>query len=214
MGVLLMTSNVFSCPHVSSISRNLEESFTASPQSDPIILLIGGYQGSGKSSLISRITHTFDANVISNDVIRQQFFDNGYHPDITPEFSNDVNAVCAHLFKMALSLDTHVILDGNAHAKRLASIDKLLHEFSSKHSVVKILLTASPETLRERVRARLPTPGAYQGTECDLNASLQINPINPDDYDLIIDTEHTSEKDTATKVLEYLQRKLEGCDHF
>jgi predicted kinase len=187
------------------ITRDLAENLRAPPQSRPVIILIGGYQGSGKSTLISKVTHTFDANVISNDRIRQQLFDRGYHPDTTPEFSNYVNSIFINLFQTALSQNTHIIIDANAHAKRLEAIYKLLQECSSEHSVVKILLTASPETLKDRVRTRSPTPGAYQGTESDLEASLRVYSINPEDYDLVIDTELTPEKEAAAKMIDFLE---------
>jgi hypothetical protein len=68
-------------------------------------------------------------------------------------------------------------------------MEHLIKENNAPHKTLKIFLKTSETTLRDRVKNRKPTPGCYQGTESDLDAALSCTPLNPNDYDLIIETD-------------------------
>lgn len=170
----------------------LERDLKAKPQNKPVFVLIAGYQGAGKSSLISRIHQVYDTNVISLDVIRQTLFNKKI--DLSPEFQVSVKNISKILLKKALENNTHILFDANAHSKQIEEIDKLLKENPSSHSLVKIFLDTSPEILKGRVRDREPTEGCYQGTEYELENSLLTKTINELDYHLKVPTDNLSKK--------------------
>lgn len=169
------------------IIHKFENEFKARTQKRPILILIGGFQGSGKSSLIARINDVYDTNVISTDSIRQNLFDRGVK--ISPEFSKYVSNISGNLVMKSLGISSNIIVDANSHSRRIAEMGKLLRENNSHYSTLKIFLNASEETLRDRVKTRKPISGSYQGTESDLEAALSSAKIDLEDYDLIVDTD-------------------------
>lgn len=168
----------------------LERDLKAKSQNQPIFVLIAGYQGAGKSSLISRIHQVYDTNVISLDVIRQTLFNKKI--DLSPEFNVSVKNISKILLKKALENNTHILFDANAHSKQIEEIEKLLQDNTSPHRLIKIFLDTSPETLKKRVRDRKPTEGCYQGTEHELANSLLTKTINELDYHLKVPTDNLS----------------------
>jgi protein tyrosine phosphatase/predicted kinase len=209
IGILLMSSilnysdllSVFPIENRVSIDKNIEQEITdelskdlkANSQRQPILLLFGGFQGSGKSSLIARIKNVYDANIISTDVIRQSLFDKGVR--VSPKFSENVKNIYRNLVEKSLNNQSNIFIDANAHSKRIEEIENLLKENNSNHLIVKILLDAPNETLVNRVQMRKPIPGVYQGTESDLNGSLSSIEIDPKEYDLVVDTNKITEKE-------------------
>lgn len=177
---------------------------TQSQEREPVLILVGGFQGAGKSSLIKRIKEVFDLNVISTDAIRQSLF---RKIEISPEFSKHVSNIYTALAKKSL-INTDTIIDANAHSKRIEEIENLLKSENFNQNTIKFFLKTSEETLKSRVRARQPTPGHYQGTEKDLEASLASAKINFDDYDLIVDTDKKNEDDVYKLVESFLSQRL------
>lgn len=183
----------------SSYSSELEQEITcefenklkARTQKQPVLILIGGFQGSGKSSLITRIREIYDTNVISTDSIRQSLFERGVK--VSPEFSKYVSNIYSNLVQKSLKINSNILIDANSHSKRLTEMEKLLKENNSHYSIIKIFLSASEETLRDRVKSRKPRLGCYQGTEKDLETALSSTKIDLEDYDLIIDTDKLSQ---------------------
>lgn len=195
--VLLTSSSVeqnelsYSSELEQEITHELENKFKAKTQKQPVLILIGGYQGSGKSSLITRIKEIYDANVISTDAIRQSLFNKGIM--VSPEFSKYVSNIYKSLVKKSLSSNSNIFIDANAHFKRIDEIEKLLKENNSHYSITKVFLNTSETTLKNRVKTRKPTVDCYQGTESDLEAALSSTKVNFEDYDLIVDTDKLSE---------------------
>lgn len=174
------------------ITNQLLENLSIKVQQQPILILIGGFQGSGKSSLIARINEVYDNAVISTDVIRQSLFNKGLTS--SPLFSKYVSNISYNLLEKSLINCSNIIIDANAHSKRIEEIEKLLKESDSHYTVMKIFLNATENTLIERVRTRQPLQDCYQGTESDLKAALAATKINLADYDLILDTDQLDEK--------------------
>ncbi|MBA3603771.1 MAG: AAA family ATPase [Parachlamydiaceae bacterium] len=181
------------------IVEELSENFIANPQKvEPSLILVGGFQGSGKSSLVERIKNAFELNVISTDSIRQSLINKGL--EVSPEFLKYVNNISRTLIIRSLNF-TNTIIDANAHSKRIQEIEKLFESENFEHRPIKIFLKTSVEVLRNRVKNRQSARDCYQGTENDLEASLVNSRINFEDYDLIVDTDKIS-KDEVYKLVE------------
>lgn len=188
------------------ILDELSKKFTVIAQKDPVLLLVGGFQGSGKSSLINRIKKIFATNIISTDAIRQSLLNRGVK--VSPEFSASVNRIYWALVKKSLSTHSHTIIDANAHAKRLQEIEELLAKEQFKHRKITIFLNTSEKTLRNRLQTRQPLPDCYEGTEKDLDASLASSKLNLEDYDLVIDTDQMNEWNVYELVSHFLSYHL------
>lgn len=174
-----------------SLTAELAKKLQGNSQKQPMILLLGGFQGSGKSSLISRLKKVHDdINIISTDEIRQSLFDRKIK--ISPQFTKSVDIIFKNLFKICTDQRSHIIIDANAHAQRLEAIQALLKELQPAYSVVTICLTASENTLKNRVAKRQSIEGLYQGTVSDLVATLASKKLNPADYQLLIDTDQNN----------------------
>lgn len=194
--------NGYSSELEQEITHEFENEFKARIQKQPILILIGGFQGSGKSSLITRIKDVYDTNVISTDSIRQSLFDRGVK--VSPEFSKYVSNISVNLVKKSLGISSNIIMDANSHSRRIAEMGKLLREKNSNYSTLKIFLNASEATLRDRVKTRKPISGCYQGTESDLEAALSSTKIDLEDYDLILDTDELSQSDVFELVNNFI----------
>lgn len=171
---------------------------------EPFLLLIGGFQGSGKSSLIRRIKAVFEINVISTDVIRQSLFDRGWK--VSPEFSKTVDDIFKSL--LCKSMGSPTVIDANAHAKRILDIEAFMKEKECKTRVLKVFLSCPPEVLKKRVVNRERVSGCYQGTLSDLESSLAITKIDEKDYDLCIETDKLNEEEVTQLVLAKLPHEI------
>ena len=184
------------------ITRAFEQQLKAKAQEKPVLILIGGFQGSGKTSLIHRIQQVYHTNVISTDAIRQCLLNKRI--EVSPEFSKYVNHIYLELVNASLNNHSNTVIDANSHAKRIAEMEKLLKEKYPHYSIIKIYLEASEATLRNRVKSRQPHIDCYQGSEQDLEASLASTTVNLEEYDLVVDTENLSESDVFEKVKTFL----------
>ncbi|CUI16949.1 Conserved hypothetical protein [Candidatus Protochlamydia naegleriophila] len=194
--------NSYSSELEQEITHEFKNNFKARTQKQSILILIGGFQGSGKSSLITRIKEIYDTNVISTDSIRQSLFDRGIK--VSSDFSKYVSNISDNLVKKSLKINSNIILDANSHSRRIAEMGKLLRENNSHYSTVKIFLNASEATLRERIKTRKPISGCYQGTESDLEAALSSTKIDFEDYDLIVDTDKLSQSNVFELVNDFI----------
>lgn len=194
--------NAYNVQLEKEIIDQLSVNFRTSPQNgETALILIGGFQGSGKTSLIERIKKTFKFNVVSTDSIRQRLFDKGV--EISPNFSKYVNNISRTLTIRSL-INGNTIIDANAHTKRIQEMEKLLEAENFNQRPIKIFLNTSVEVLKDRVKTRQSIPGCYQGTEQDLESSLASSKINMDYYDFIIDTDNLSKEEVYKKAEEFL----------
>lgn len=200
VSVLLTSSSIETIEQ--EIIREFEKELKAKAQKQPVLILIGGFQGSGKSSLAARIKNIYDINVISTDAIRQSLFNREI--SVSPEFSKYVNNIYKSLIKKSLSSHSNILIDANAHSKRIEEIGNLLKESDSPHTIIKIFLNASEINLKNRVKARKPLADCYQGTESDLEAALSTTKINLEEYDLIVETDQLSENNVFEQVNEFI----------
>lgn len=184
------------------LTLEFESKLQAKAQNKPLLILVGGFQGSGKSSLLTRIQKVYDANMISTDAIRYSLFKRGIK--VSPEFSKYVSQIYRNLVEKSLACNANLLIDANAHSKRIEEIEKHVKEHHAKHTIIKVLLNASEKTLRDRVKMRQPVENCYQGTESDLDAALSSTKINPNHYDLIVDTDKMSENTVFERVNDFI----------
>lgn len=213
-GVLVMSVFNSMSLNADNYSLNLEQdltlkysqNFITKSQKQPIFVLIGGFQGAGKSSLIKRIRKIYKGNVISTDAIRQSLFD---LKSVNPaDISKYVSSISKNLTLTALKLNSNIFIDANAHAQRVKETETLISSKFPNYILLKIFLKASDKTLKTRVEQRQPQEGCYQGTVEDLNASLKKNQVNLADYDFTLETDHLDEESVAEAVKDFIFQRL------
>lgn len=201
-------------PHIDEVKENiissLSQTLKGSSQSNPILILIGGYVCSGKTTLSNALKENYGMTVFSLNAIRQAMLDAGI--DIRSNKKEERSIlfeVYPRLLAPCIANFQHIIIDANANRQGIEDAFRFLHENSGgdKYKVIKIHLQASEKELYKRVNARIQQAGLHQGTEADLEYELRTpaKAIYPEDYDLVIDTEKTSFKDEMEIVHNFLQ---------
>jgi predicted kinase len=154
----------------------------------PILLLIGGFPGAGKTTLIRALCQADDFAVIAWNDIRQALLDRHLLDSLhVPEIIWTVNHA---LFRTCLERRVNIIIDANAHCTNIKLFEDLLEaeRFSHIYQVVKICLNPPLHTLLDRVSARVQIEGVHQGTVADVlkDTTASFKQLNKDDYSLII----------------------------
>ena len=156
-----------------------------------MLILIGGYPGSGKTTLVKGLRKTHDIAVISLDAIRQSLIDRGleavsYEEKITQE-------VYLNLLRIGFQHRINLVLDSNASAWKIRTIEHFLETERPDqiYKIAKICLNPPVETLFDRVLAREQKEGLHQGTESDLRNTLisPLKKIDLNDYHLILNNQ-------------------------
>jgi deoxyadenosine/deoxycytidine kinase len=168
------------------ITAQLSQELVGYQSNNPILILIGGYPGAGKTTLIDSLAQTHNLVVISWNAIRQALLDR--HLRGSPHDWEIIESVNRNLFKICLQHHANIIIDANAHATNIQLFEKLLEDHRDVYQVVKICLNPSFDTLLKRVRARVQREDVHQGTEIDLLKDIDAphKKIDKNDYDLII----------------------------
>ncbi len=171
------------------------------------IHLFGGWQGSGKTTLIRKLTKDSPLTVISTDRIRSVLIkQNGFAPNLLNSY---VQKIEEQLLLKACRFNHDVAVDANAHEKRLRRIHSLFreHELYCTHSLTSILLRADNQTLQSRIKSRQNNPFHYTGTLNELRGSQELNRINEVDYDCVIDTSQKTPDIVHELVRDFLRQK-------
>ena len=100
----------------SEIFLQLSQDLKANPKSKPLLILIGGYPGAGKTTLIHALAHSHDIAVISWNAIRQALLDR--HLKGSPYDWEIIESVNQNLFRKCLQRHAHIIIDANAYTNR------------------------------------------------------------------------------------------------
>jgi predicted kinase len=126
----------------------------------PVLVMLCGLPGTGKSTLAHRLQHRLPAVVIESDRVRQRLFacpgratQAGARPTYTAEESRRVHVVCHILISWCLRHYYHVVYDATnlyEYHRRLAY--RLAEPNGARLLVVEV--TASEEVIRERLAPR------------------------------------------------------------
>jgi|GEM_PF-4102387 len=176
------------------ITNELFKKLKGSPQEKPIILLVGGYPGSGKTTLIQALSDAHEISVIAWNDVRQALLDRKLRGS---SFDFEViEAVHENLLHFCIEHRLNVMIDANAHAQNLRYIQNFLNQEpgGADYRVFKICLNPPQETLYKRIALRKQREDLHQGTLSDLERDLKSSKkqLIFSEYSLVIDTDTVS----------------------
>lgn len=181
----------------------LSNDLKGNAKNKPILILIGGYPGAGKTTLINALIQAHDLDVISWNAIRQALLDR--HLKGSPYDFEIITAVNQNLFKICLQRNANIVIDANAYSKNIKLFEELLEteHCRDRYRIIKICLNPPPEILLSRVRAREQKEGVHQGTEIDVINDLNSDhkKINMSDYSLIIKNDNDIDFETELNIV-------------
>jgi cytidylate kinase len=156
----------------------------------PILLLIGGFQGSGKTTALDVLHSDTDLVIIFLDEIRQQMLDDSIPLD--NEFIRLVNSIKYGLLDRLLEHNFSIALDQALYPDRIAITKQILKRFPS-YSLKTVFLNAPYEILVQRVADRPKQPNRYKGTVEQLEQNIKnytnrYGDMMDYDFDMKIDT--------------------------
>lgn len=181
-----------------SSSWNLETNFPKSP----VVLVVSGFQGAGKTTVLDILTSHINPIIISPDQIRHELFAKGMK--FSFEFIHTVNATRNNLLKLALSTKLNIAIDQFMNPDRIKVLEKIIGE-NKEYRVIKILLLAKKKTLIQRVKSRKTLPGTYKGTVNELKASInEYKEIDISLYDKVLNTDEFNAMQIAHEIKKLL----------
>ncbi len=155
----------------------------------PLLILLAGFQGSGKTTLAKKLAHEYNLKLISPDEIRQELFDQGVK--FSADFVSLVDQTRDEQIKKLIIAGKSVICDTNMIPQRIAKIKRDL--IGQNYELVTVFLDAPREVLAQRVGNRPQIEGVYRGTGGELEQSMTTHgDIAKEDYDMVINTEKNS----------------------
>jgi len=172
--------------------------------SKPIVLMIGGFQGSGKTTVINSLKDDFGLVVVSLDEIRQKMFDKGF--DFDEKFREIVKVTGMKLLKYLFQRGYSVAWDTNVTPVRIKEVEELLEsENLINYDLVKIYFETSKKELIKRLNNRSEVSGRYKGTVNELEESIKKDgKVDKSIYDLVINTERLD----IQAILKVMKKKL------
>lgn len=172
----------------------------------PTLVLFGGFQGSGKSTIINELQKNPESTyiVISPDEIRSKLFDMIPFSDV---FVHTVFAARNTLLQKALKTGQNILIDENSTPLRISLFNSFAEKLQgSRYKVLTIFLEAPKETLIQRIKSRPQVQGRYAGKVNELLASIEEHgEIDVDAYGIIIDTVKTSSSAAAKIIFNAIQ---------
>lgn len=161
--------------------------FKEEPPAKPVLLFLGGFQGSGKTTTLELIRNELDLAIISSDEIRYKLFERGWK--ISEEFRHTISATRNNLIRRALSTGHHVAIDQRTTPQRIELVKEIANQEDKGYKPIFAYLDSPHEVLKQRMGTRQPFPGRHQGTLEELMEDIN-NSGYPDYglYDLVIDS--------------------------
>lgn len=169
----------------------------------PVLLLMGGFQGSGKTSVTEEIARSVPLITVSSDEIRFLLFQKIPFSEVL--FVHTVNATRNRLVKVALQTGEHVVVDLFCTKPRVALFSAMTK--NTPYEVLSVYLNASQNILVKRMQDRPKLPGKYKGTLDQLMAGfVAYGEIDKSIYDIILDSGNTTIPELSKIVLERIQQ--------
>lgn len=178
---------------------------------NPLLLMLGGFQGSGKTTTLETLVPTLNLTVISPDEIRHNLFTQKY--PFSEEFIKLVNATKFELINRAMDMGNPIVIDQSLTPDRV-SLTKTLLQKHPEYQFLSVFLTAPHDTLKQRVIERASLPGRYRGTVEELEASIDKYTSRYGDpqhggYDLLIDSSINDPLAIVDQIQSSVRSKLE-----
>jgi cytidylate kinase len=158
---------------------------------NPAVLMLGGFQGAGKTTVLDALNRDREFLVISPDEVRYNLFAQKY--PFSEQFVKLVNATKFELVRRALEMGYSASIDQAITPDRVMLTKKLVVNYP-RYKLVTVFLRAPFEVLQQRVEQRQALPGRYKGTVDELRASIEkyvqlYGMPDQSSYDLLIDVE-------------------------
>lgn len=170
---------------------------TESPK-QPVVLLMGGFQGSGKTLITDKLSSNLPMLVISPDEIRHAMFQK---IPFSATFVHSVHATRNRLIEKALATGRHIVLDENATPIRMSVYKSLLKD--SKYKVLSAFFNTPKDILIGRLQARPDIQGKYKGKVHELEESMRAQG-EPDlsEFDVVFQTDKQSPEEISAELLQ------------
>jgi len=170
----------------------------------PILLLLGGFQGSGKTTTVELIRKNIDLLIISPDEIRYQLF--AKKMPFGEKFVNTVEETRNKLLKEAIKTKRDIVIDQRVTPPRILAAKEIIK--NSDYQLKIVFLKTPEEVLINRVTNRAEIQGKYKGTVDELKACLQEDrKLDLSLYDFVIDSNKHSPSEVAKKIIEEVWTK-------
>jgi len=171
----------------------------------PIVLILGGLQGSGKTTLVDNTQKELKTVNIDLDEIRNILFNKGII--FSKKFIRLVDEIGDELIIRAIGERRSMVIDtNNAKLNRVEKIKRLIKSGGIEYDIFTVFLKADYKQTIERIENRVKRDSAYLGTVEEYLEEIKGNTKSDIDmFELVIDTSKEPEDSVARKVLEYIK---------
>lgn len=174
----------------------------------PFLLLLGGFQGSGKTTVLELLKNKLDFTLISLDKVRNLLLKQ--RPNAFESVSSIVSVIRDKLAIEAVRKGLSFAIDTNATPKRVRYLKTLVKEHGDNYQVITVFLDTPEDKSIGRIQSRKVQNGYYQGTVDEYRASSgQYGEIEDSDYDLIVETAKLKPNEIIDAIEEKVKEKLE-----
>lgn len=177
--------------------------FKGHPPTIPVLLFMGGFQGSGKTTVLDILRENLDLAIVSSDEIRYKLIERKWNID--EKFRQTVNATRNLLLRKALLTRQNVAIDQFITEERIRIAKEIVDQSGEKYKIIYVYLDAPDEVLIERVRTRQPITGKYNGTVEELMVDFQKRGApNYGLFDRVIDSSKTIPQQIVQEIKPFL----------
>ncbi len=167
----------------------------------PVLLLLCGLPGTGKSFLACRLAEALHFVIIESDMVRKIIFP---QPRYTAQESRWVHRTCHALMAKLLKRGVRVIYDAtNLVEYHRELVYRIAKRAEARLVVVKTV--ASEEVVRERLRARQEEAAEISDADWRIYRRMASRQEEISHHHLVIDTTETLEEAVA-KILRFIRR--------
>ncbi|MBX3413413.1 MAG: AAA family ATPase [Pirellulales bacterium] len=144
----------------------------------PLLLVVGGLMGTGKSTLAEALARQFGTAVFSTDAIRHELFGQSQHPagfgegHYTPEARMRVYRELIARARASLDRGLSLVLDGTfLGGEAIEQVEQLAEQ--GRGAIFRVRATCPREIALERIRARAAAGGSLSEARPELFAQQQ-----------------------------------------
>ncbi len=179
------------------------------PSEHPFFLIVGGVQGSGKTSALEELAQTTDFVPVSPDEIRWIMFGENYF--LTQEtgtiWRDTVHLARNIIIQEAMKRGLPIALDQSMNPERLKYLKELAQKFP-QYRTMSVLLNPPDDVLRNRVKTRKHSYTKYQGNIQELEGTMNMPGVrDPSLFDLTIDKSNQTPKQVAAQIQDLINLK-------